>query len=408
MSIEELQARIDKLSTYIDLQKEIIKQLEHSKSAAQRQLNALRDPVAQLPLEISSEVFFQCLPETPTPDARAVQMLLLNVCSTWTDIALSTPGLWATIHMGFPDVQILKTWLRRALNYPLSISFHNAFDDDVSTILGQYAQQLRHLKIGGEKSQIGFGSMPQEFSQLETLTIGNPNANEWKCTDVAQIMELLRRAPNLLECNLHGSFANSDYDAPEKLVLPRLVSLEFGDVEGDSILTHLSLPTLQTFSVPFARIPSDTLILFLKRSSPPLQKLVIGRGDNILGMSFTLAELKAWLELFPSVTRLELYLSCAQQHLIEAFLSSLADSPSHFLPNLRSLKIQYPSPLSTSEYWAVYRVLSRRPAQLACIEINCASSKNGASSRTAQVDRLQQLVADGMNIYIRDPSHNFS
>ncbi|KAF7333499.1 hypothetical protein MVEN_02366100 [Mycena venus] len=38
MSVEELQAHIDKLSADIDLQKEVLKQLDRSKSATQRQL----------------------------------------------------------------------------------------------------------------------------------------------------------------------------------------------------------------------------------------------------------------------------------------------------------------------------------------------------------------------------------
>ncbi|KAJ6523351.1 hypothetical protein B0H19DRAFT_866849, partial [Mycena capillaripes] len=64
-----------------------------------RQLNALRDPIARLPLEISSEIFLQCLSENPTPDAEIAPTLLLNVCNSWSNIALSTPTLWNVIHV---------------------------------------------------------------------------------------------------------------------------------------------------------------------------------------------------------------------------------------------------------------------------------------------------------------------
>ncbi|KAJ7046940.1 hypothetical protein C8F04DRAFT_938210, partial [Mycena alexandri] len=71
--------------------------LERGKKAAQRQLNALRDPIARLPLEISSEIFLQCVPSYPQPDVCAAPMLLLNICDAWTNIALSTPAIWAAL-----------------------------------------------------------------------------------------------------------------------------------------------------------------------------------------------------------------------------------------------------------------------------------------------------------------------
>ncbi|KAJ7618956.1 hypothetical protein B0H17DRAFT_1340880, partial [Mycena rosella] len=82
MSVTELQARIDKLSADIDLlQKEVLKTLERSKIAVQRELNAVRDPVGRLPFEISSEIFVQCLPSRPSPGAEHIPMLFLNICN---------------------------------------------------------------------------------------------------------------------------------------------------------------------------------------------------------------------------------------------------------------------------------------------------------------------------------------
>ncbi|KAJ7628084.1 hypothetical protein B0H17DRAFT_1285360, partial [Mycena rosella] len=97
MSVAELQARIDSLSADIDRHKKVLQDLERSKSATQRQLNAIRDPVARLPLEISSEIFIQCLSTRPRPGALHAPMILANICTIWTDIALSTPSLWAAI-----------------------------------------------------------------------------------------------------------------------------------------------------------------------------------------------------------------------------------------------------------------------------------------------------------------------
>ncbi|KAJ6558198.1 hypothetical protein B0H19DRAFT_1235139 [Mycena capillaripes] len=65
--IEELRARIVKLSEEINLQKELLRKLERDKSLVQRQLNVSLDPMARLPLEISSEILLECLPPLPEP-----------------------------------------------------------------------------------------------------------------------------------------------------------------------------------------------------------------------------------------------------------------------------------------------------------------------------------------------------
>ncbi|KAJ7851546.1 hypothetical protein B0H13DRAFT_1643911, partial [Mycena leptocephala] len=101
-SIQDLRARIEKLLTEIDLQKEVLKKLEHDKSLLQRQLNTALDPVARLPFEISSEIFLQSLPDFVEPGAHHAPMLLLIICNTWTNVVLSTPALWASIHIAFP------------------------------------------------------------------------------------------------------------------------------------------------------------------------------------------------------------------------------------------------------------------------------------------------------------------
>ncbi|KAJ7825546.1 hypothetical protein B0H14DRAFT_3468439 [Mycena olivaceomarginata] len=67
MSIRELRVRIDELSREIDLQKELMTKLEKDKSLVQHRLNAVVDPVARLPLEISSQIFLHILDPSPVP-----------------------------------------------------------------------------------------------------------------------------------------------------------------------------------------------------------------------------------------------------------------------------------------------------------------------------------------------------
>ncbi|KAJ7680138.1 hypothetical protein B0H17DRAFT_1138747 [Mycena rosella] len=142
MSVADLQAHIETVSGEIDRQKEV-----------PTKLNAVRDPVSRLPLEISSAIFIQCLPSstTPQPGAHEIPMLFLNICNAWTDIALSTPALWEAIHINYPRAtgfgQFLATWLSRARNRSLSLSLHGTFDENDATIARGYAERLRSLKI---------------------------------------------------------------------------------------------------------------------------------------------------------------------------------------------------------------------------------------------------------------------
>ncbi|KAJ6488930.1 hypothetical protein C8R45DRAFT_778562, partial [Mycena sanguinolenta] len=92
--------RIVALDSEIELQKKLLGGLENDKALALRQLNAALDPVARLPLEISSEIFLQSLAARPG-ESREGPARLLRICSAWTDIALSTPHLWRNICIHF-------------------------------------------------------------------------------------------------------------------------------------------------------------------------------------------------------------------------------------------------------------------------------------------------------------------
>ncbi|KAJ7612978.1 hypothetical protein FB45DRAFT_1112633, partial [Roridomyces roridus] len=82
------------LSEEVERQKQVLEDLEHQRSAAQSQLNTLVDPMARLPLEISCDIFSQCL--SSSPDVRT-SSALLHVCHAWSDIALATTALWNVI-----------------------------------------------------------------------------------------------------------------------------------------------------------------------------------------------------------------------------------------------------------------------------------------------------------------------
>ncbi|KAJ6558236.1 hypothetical protein B0H19DRAFT_1376709 [Mycena capillaripes] len=424
--VSELRARIEKLSIEIDVQTEVLKHLEREKSLAQRQLNDVLDPIARLPLEISSEIFLHSLPPLPDPDACHVPHLLLNICNTWADIALSTPSLWTAIKITFPCASgfeaSLQAWLQRAGNRPLSISLRGPgrFDEGIMCIIWRHGQQLKHLEICYDKEEEEdsdeddyedrmefFGdSSPGPLPLLETLKIRELIAlKDEQVYSGREFMHLLRVAPNLIECIFEDVYlmydTNSEPD--EILVLPALRRLVFGEYgkcpDGyDGILNWLSPPGLEALSLPLCNVSGDDLFAFLKRSSPPLKEL-------ILGDALDSGQLRRCLSLVPNLVRFEVW--CVQADSLAELFAALAGSSSPFIPNLRSLTIQRCAPAIPDPTWkTLLRALAGRRTELHIVRIDMLL---GAVKPTTPdiLAGFGELVAGGMQLFIGTTKTNF-
>ncbi|KAJ7453697.1 hypothetical protein B0H11DRAFT_1820391 [Mycena galericulata] len=430
MSVEELTARIKKITADIEQQKEVLEKLEHSKSLVQRQLNNARDPVARLPPEISSEIFTQCLPLLAEPGARNIPMLLLNICNTWTDIALSTPALWAAVRVVFPRpegfLQLLRTWLQRARNRPLSLSLTNTFHEGAVPIVWQHGQQLKHLEFcykqedgensdedGDEEIDIWEHTSPGQLPLLETLTIGHSAyMDDAPAYRGSQIIGILRLAPNLVECVLDRVYPAwyAIDDVQEPLVLPTLRRLMFAKdgefpFSDDGILTHLSIPRLEALTLSMRGISFDDVLSFLKRSSPPLQQLVLGDGVDYERVD----QLVECLRLVPTVTHFELW---HPEFGVEGVFTFLAESPPHVLPNLQSLTIRPDSRISDSLWETLLSALVVRRTQLQTVHIKydtiSVANISSVYSKPAPniLAALVELIAGGLDIYIGSETQN--
>ncbi|KAJ7649946.1 hypothetical protein FB45DRAFT_997139, partial [Roridomyces roridus] len=235
----QLEAQIERISFDIERQKNLLKKLESKKSVLQRQLNAGRDPIARLPFEVSSEIFLQCLAppfDKPQPHAHLVPTLLLNICHAWTDIALSTPALWASISIVFPRARgfenLLGLWFLRAGNHSLRVSLAGALDWLVAESIWRHAAQLENLAISfdaasrddllQEDSYDFLGDIPSELPELPRLReleiVGREDIG---CTGVS-LHDLLHSAPNLVELRIHKVSFVEWYAEPPNLVLPYL------------------------------------------------------------------------------------------------------------------------------------------------------------------------------------------
>ncbi|KAJ7453653.1 hypothetical protein B0H11DRAFT_271506 [Mycena galericulata] len=420
MSVDELEACIEKLSADIERQKKILKDLEHSKSLYQRQLNAVRDPVARLPLEISSEIFLQSLPSLPEPGAHCAPMLLLNVCNAWSEIALSTPALWAAIRVVFPRArgfqELLGIWLQRARSQPLSISLTSAFEGDVADIVWRHGQHIKHLELCcDEQSQDDDSEnididilqcwSPGPLPLLESLTIRRVMHRNYDLRyQGPQLLTLLRLAPNLIECTFDCVQPVHDLpDVPETQVLPTLRRLMFANFicivnicSDDGILKHLTTPSLEALSLSMYDVSSDDLLSFLKRSSPPLRELIVGGSEF---RDEKLARLVGCLLLVPTLTDLHLY--CPSSRIMGELFADLAQFPS-LLPNLCSwtIRLGWNNTISDASWEALLRALTARRTQIQIVHVMFDRVRSFLEPRADLLAGFRELVAGGMEFYI--------
>ena len=139
-------ARLTSIKAEIDRLNSIIEKLYDEHSALNAEIEAHRallSPLRQVPLDIMEEIFTHCLPtdQNAVMSTREAPLLLGRVCSEWRSITLSTPRLWASLHIPSStpesfighsalDFEIEKCckgaeeWIRRSGECPLSISLH--------------------------------------------------------------------------------------------------------------------------------------------------------------------------------------------------------------------------------------------------------------------------------------------
>ncbi|KAJ6539640.1 hypothetical protein B0H19DRAFT_887800, partial [Mycena capillaripes] len=113
--IRELSAQRDRIQAYIDSHKALI-------SYSRR-----------LPVDIVREIFVACLPtdRNAVMSAQEAPLILCRICSAWRSIALSTPRLWASLHVPFEfilsndsesRIQAVTQWLKLSAACPISLS----------------------------------------------------------------------------------------------------------------------------------------------------------------------------------------------------------------------------------------------------------------------------------------------
>ncbi|KAK7000452.1 F-box domain-containing protein [Favolaschia claudopus] len=337
LSVAQLQAHIDTLSTAIEAQKLVLNDLMTRRSEFHRRLNAFLDPMTRLPFEIQCLVFLQVPADDaedypPKPAPSSPPMALLNVCRLWRDIALSTPELWAKLQMnslprGPNFSELCKLWLGRAHTLPLSLMLTGSsrLEQSVQDLMTQYGPRLEGLtlRLSFEETERPYVSWARDagsLSSMKTLSI-DPTDNEPYYGDMREWLGLLRDAPALSRCTLSNVFYEQGGDGDgdfNSLTLASLRILRLGKPHANDalnflndrgsssviMLRYLTLPALTTLTVSELDITNEEFLSFLLRSSPPLESVEMTFSYQ---NSWPNSVVSRCLRLMPMLTTLDLF-----------------------------------------------------------------------------------------------------
>ncbi|KAJ7745206.1 hypothetical protein DFH07DRAFT_776817 [Mycena maculata] len=403
-AVNKLRIRIEEISSKIECQKQVLWELETQRSAAQGEINAILDPMARWPLEISFNIFTLCLPTTPTFDPLEAPTLLLSICH---HIAYSTPLLWAAISdtdvplHEFP--KFFESWLSRVRPSPLSLFLCESLQTwqaagvpaAVQALVKEYAHQVRNLELNLPFWGDDLQRITTPFRSLQSLSLTvNARTSGPSTPNISEYLGMLHAAPILVECIFLNVLYMSDYGVGDITTFTHhsLQHLALGKPQGEgthgrfssaALLKYLTLPALWALTISKFDITSADFLSFLTRSAPPLRSLNLRLGDQpaIIEASGT-----AYLRLVPRLTDLDIGVKAESTlPLLEVF-GSVGD----LFPTLRNLTIRG-SLITRSGYEGVINILSSRRASLQSFRFIPRVPDDIAVV-------IQQLTKDGMRI----------
>ncbi|PPQ95257.1 hypothetical protein CVT26_014832 [Gymnopilus dilepis] len=245
-----------------------LKDLRDRRKKVQRVVDDYRrilSPVRRLPDDILQEIFFHCLPQIRNPimTRSEAPLLLTRVSSKWRSLALSSPRLWAQLHVSFCDdhsiprstegwsvvqsprvkgldemlrlrCHAVHEWLMRSGTCPLSISMvytSNAWNmeqlelqaegptSELFKILLQFVERWTTIELRMplefyRKFEAMFPKSPDGFPSLTAVKVNfHPQTSSPLATlDPVSAPIVLFQAPNLRRLSLGGFTARSFWD----------------------------------------------------------------------------------------------------------------------------------------------------------------------------------------------------
>lgn len=209
--------------------------------------------ISTLPPEILGEIFVRCLPQEqfPVPSGREAPLLLTHVSSQWRKLALSTPELWAALHVDYkdPDEDIPATelWLSRSGCCPLSLSIAIDFNEqphqDILDLLCKHSHRWRHIRFDFRRLLCAaMYTLVPAHDNLMQLTTFEFHARDISDSNVSQITNLLSLAPQLREVTWVDDLADTEtlLELPLKRLTRLSLAMEHGTLDYLQLLNQCS------------------------------------------------------------------------------------------------------------------------------------------------------------------------
>ncbi|KAK7024898.1 WD40 repeat-like protein [Favolaschia claudopus] len=377
------------------LKQERCRRLREEKVIVKQSLNRIIYPILTVPVEITSEIFLQCLPDRLTePRAYSAPFLLGQICSVWRQIALNNPRLWAALHVRYSGngrhfQNLIQNWLPRAGSVPFSLSL---------------TLPPKHCYFFSPRMCYCPSSAPFVDYWSRLTCFNGIYFTLQECID------LLSRAPNLTvgKFSYLDGFLSSTKTATCVIQLDNIKDLYFHTVYStpgpSSLLESLSAPCLQSLSIHClsGHITDKPFFSFLRKSP------CIHTFDLTLEYISQEADI-ALLKAMPALEVFQLNFSCSTA-IVFAILSLLDDDESAtFLPRIRKLAFGNFNPRfrftwEDSFTKILFNALNSRcdsaksgTAQLGSFEFHC-SITNPQDAKLN--DCLTKLKAKGIRVFV--------
>ncbi|KAJ7034747.1 hypothetical protein C8F04DRAFT_1001635 [Mycena alexandri] len=265
--------------------------------------------VLTLPFDIIYQVFVYCLPPEadvlPWRREAPLPLLLAGVCREWREAALATHELWNTMHLYLFAHTILKVgplldfWIPRAGNLPLSMSLIFNMEDNSSgsgagvdaldSLIAHYARHWTSIRLRMPIPALRrLNSSMVEFSCLTKVVL---YCGLWVPLDDAQApVAAFSNSPKLRELHVLSKPVSQFVFPWDRLATLRLETTTVGDCLrtlarvpslvdfttrlwdwDESVPTHVSLPRLESLTLPQSHTRGPELLHFL--TLPALQRL---------------------------------------------------------------------------------------------------------------------------------------
>lgn len=373
-------------------------------------------PIAQLPSEILSEIFLLCTdrwmhhsPLVFGPLHERIYhldkspLLISSICRKWNNLAFNTPKLWASFSLFILpnhceiDLQLMRLWLTRSAQCPLSISleYFNIFplgpvkpliealvscsdrwqnirlsvspplirylsparnhmpqlqwlfitnNDNVAiTDTGmntfEIAPQLRHLKL---TCTVSIDEFTIPWSQLRTCDLGERHTAQY-------YLNVLSLTPNIESCEMievRGLYSHVPHAGSIQLTKLHTLTITMSSGEPGSLLHRLRLPALRELSMSTKETdwPAAQFMSFLSHFS--LSKLSLtttGRSRHRLHGPIP-DDMVQILQACPDLT--ELYLGdisacCLSDTFLARFTRQTSSDSPELVPALQKIYLDY-------------------------------------------------------------------